>query len=110
MYTVNLYHTRSSMMVNGREAYKFTGDHRANIAEVHTVQNIDSIDQEFRGVILKELDKIQITTYSTPQLTETLSPQDLHTKPTKLASNVTKNNLKTLLQYLLKGLLPHIPT
>ena len=66
MYTVNLYHTRSSMMVNGREAHKFTGDHRAAIAKVLNVQNMDTIDQEFRGVILKELDKIQILTNSTP--------------------------------------------
>ena len=90
MYTVNLYHTRSSMMVNGREAHKFTGDHRAAIAKVLNVQNMDTIDQEFRGVILKELDKIQIVTNSTPQLNGTLTPPALHTKTSRLASNPTK--------------------
>ena len=61
-YTVNLYHTKSNMMVNGREAHLFTGDHKAAV----NIQNLDSIDQELRTVLLRELDKIQIQTLSPP--------------------------------------------
>ena len=60
--TVNLYHTKSNMMVNGRESYLFTGDHMAAV----NIQNLDSIDQELRTVLLRELDKIQIQTLSPP--------------------------------------------
>ena len=50
------------MMVNGREAHLFTGDHKAAV----NIQNLDSIDQELRTVLLRELDKIQIQTLSSP--------------------------------------------
>ena len=63
-YTVNLYHTKSNMMVNGREAHLFTGDHKAAVTKILTIQNLDSIDQELRTVLLRELDKIQIQTSS----------------------------------------------
>ena len=66
---MNLYHTRSSMIVNGREAHLFTADHKDAVGKVLTVQNLDSIDQELREVLLRELDKIQIPSLN-PQLPE----------------------------------------
>ena len=68
-YTVNLYHTKSNKMVNGREAHLFTGDHKAAVTTILTIQNLDSIDQELRTVLLRELDKIQIQTLN-PQVAE----------------------------------------
>ena len=64
---MNLYHTRSSMMFNGRKAHLFTADHKDAVGKVLTVQNLDSIDQEFREVLLRELNKIQIPSLN-PQL------------------------------------------
>ena len=58
-YTVSLYHTKSSLMVNGREAHKFTDDHKKAVSSLLMVQNLGSIDEGLRTVILRELDKIQ---------------------------------------------------
>ena len=58
-YTVNLYHTRSSLMVNGNEASSFTDDHKSAIGSMLNIQNLDTIDQGLHAIILKELDKIQ---------------------------------------------------
>ena len=67
-YTVNLYHTRSSMMVNGREAGTFTEAHKAALGHIINIQNLDSIDDELHSILVGELEKIQLDPISpTPQ-------------------------------------------
>ena len=64
-YTVNLYHTRSSMRINGNEAYSFTDDHKKAIDSILAIQNLDTIDQGLHQIIFKELDKIQFNAPNT---------------------------------------------
>ena len=63
LYTVNLYHTRSSMMVNGSEADLFTQDHKVAIDSILNISNLDTIDKELHAVLIRELDKIQINNH-----------------------------------------------
>ena len=67
-YTLNLYHTRSSMMVNGREAGTFTEAHKAALGHIIIIQNLDSIDDELHSILVRELEKIHSDPISpTPQ-------------------------------------------
>ena len=61
-YTVNLYHTRSSLMVNGngREAGTFTNAHTAALGHIINIQNLDSYDDEIHSILVRELVKIQL--------------------------------------------------
>ena len=45
-YTCNMYHTRSPMMVNSREADSFTEAHKAALEHIIDIQNLDSIDND----------------------------------------------------------------
>ena len=64
-YTVNLYHTRSSIKISGNEAYSFTDDHKKAINRILAIQNLDTIDQGLHQIILKELDKIKFNAPNT---------------------------------------------
>ena len=64
-YTVNLYHTRSSMMVNGRDAEAFTRAHKVALGQILNIQNLDSIDDELHSILVRELDNIRVGSLST---------------------------------------------
>ena len=64
-YTVNLYHTRSSMMVNGRDAEAFTRAHKVALGQILNIQNLDSIDDELHSILVRELDNIGVGSLST---------------------------------------------
>ena len=67
-YTINLYHTRSSMMVNGREAELFTEAHKVAISHIINIKNLDSIDEELHSILVCELEKIQVGPISSTSL------------------------------------------
>ena len=63
LYTVNLNHTKSSMMVNGSEANLFTQEHKAAIDSILNISNLDTIVKELHAVLIWELEKIQINNH-----------------------------------------------
>ena len=67
-YTVNLYHTGSSMVVNGRRVAMFTHAHKAAESQITNIQIIDSIDDQLHEVLLRALDKIQMQDTNNQQL------------------------------------------
>ena len=53
MYTVNLYHTISSMMVNRREANLFTRHHKVALNSVMNILSyLDTINKELHAVLI----------------------------------------------------------
>ena len=47
-YTINLYHTKSKVMVSGREVTSFSAEHTKIAESILTSENVNMLDQELR--------------------------------------------------------------
>ena len=58
-YTINLYHTKSKVMVNGREVNLFNIEHLKITDYILSNENVNSLDQELRACIIDGLKTIE---------------------------------------------------
>ena len=58
-YTINLYHTKSKVMVNGREVTSFSAEHSKIAESILTSENVNMLDQELRINIIDGLKSIE---------------------------------------------------
>ena len=59
-YTINLYHTKSKLMVNGSEAHRFNLEHVRITDSILHNQNVASLDREMKAVMEEGLRSLVI--------------------------------------------------
>ena len=57
--TINLYHTKSKVMVNGREVTSFSAEHSKITQSILTSENVNMLDQKLRINIVDGLKSIR---------------------------------------------------
>ena len=65
-YTINLYHTQSKVMVNGKEAHLFNSEHGIIRDIILTHEDVNRLDRELHTMILEGLNAIEINKSSEP--------------------------------------------
>ena len=58
-YTINLYHTRSKVMVNGRDVKSFNSEHLKITQYILSNENVNLLDQELKACIIDGLKAIE---------------------------------------------------
>ena len=61
MYTINLYHTKSNIMVNGTDVSSFNAEHSKITEAILASENVNLLEQELRTNIIEGLKSIEDT-------------------------------------------------
>ncbi|MEW8546327.1 MAG: hypothetical protein AB2693_22650 [Candidatus Thiodiazotropha sp.] len=71
-YSINLYHTKSKVMVNGKEAYRFNSEHVKISDIILSGEDVSGLDKEYADTILEGLRAIRVSK-STPETNQNSS-------------------------------------
>ena len=80
-YTVNLYHTKSKMMVNGSEVNSFKVEHLKITQSILANEKVTLLDQELRSNIIKGLKSIEGTCAKPRHLSPDSESKKLRLRP-----------------------------
>ena len=59
-FVMNLYHTKSKLMVNGKEAALFNAEHQKIIDSILATEEVSRLDQDMFGTIMEDLKTVNL--------------------------------------------------